>query len=90
VLLLNKKRFDSFSPEIQKAVREAGKKAETYQLDYIEKAAGENLEKIKAKGVKVNVITNKKPFQDAVKHIIAQYEKEIGPDIVQAVRDSAK
>jgi hypothetical protein len=25
-----------------------------------------------------------------VKHIIAQYEKEIGPDIVQAVRDAAK
>ena len=26
----------------------------------------------------------------SVKHIIAQYEKEIGPDIVQAVRDAAK
>jgi tripartite ATP-independent transporter DctP family solute receptor len=90
VLLLNKKRFDGFSPEIQKAIREAGKKAESYQLDYIEKAAIENLEKIKAKGVKVNVIANKKPFQDSVKHILAQYEKEIGPDIVQAVRDAAK
>ena len=30
VLLLNKKRFDSFSPEIQKAIREAGKKAELF------------------------------------------------------------
>jgi len=90
VMVMNKKRFDSFPPDVQKAILEAGKKAENYQLDYIEKALAENLEKIKAKGVKVNVITNKKPFQDSVKHIVAQYEKEIGPDIVQAVRDAAK
>ncbi len=90
VLLMNKKRFDSFSPEIQKAILEAGKKAENYQLDYIEKAAAENLEKIKAKGVKVNVIKDKKPFQDSVKDIIAKYEPEIGHGIVQMVRDAAK
>jgi tripartite ATP-independent transporter DctP family solute receptor len=90
VMVMNKKRFDSFPPDIQKAIREAGKKAENYQLDYIQKATAENLEKIKAKGVKVNVITNKKPFQDSVSHIIAQYEKEIGPDIIQMVRDAAR
>ena len=89
-VLMNKKRFDSFPPDIQKAIREAAKKAENYQIDYIEKAAAENLKKIEAKGVKVNRIQNKKPFQDSVKHIIAQYEKEIGPDLVQAVRDAAK
>ncbi len=90
VMVMNKKRFDSFPADVQKAIREAGKKAENYQLDYIEKALTENLEKIKAKGVKVNVITDKKPFQDAVKDIIAKYEPEIGPDIVQMVRDAAK
>jgi tripartite ATP-independent transporter DctP family solute receptor len=90
VMVMNKKQFESFPPNIQKAIREAGKKAEDYQLDYIQKATAENLEKIKAKGVKVNVITNKKPFQDSVKHIIAQYEKEIGPDIIQMVRDAAR
>ena len=90
VMLMNKKKFESFSPEIQKAIREAGKKAENYQLDYIQKALADNLEKIKAKGVKVNVITDRKPFQDAVKHIVAQYEKEIGPDLIQKTRDAAK
>jgi TRAP-type C4-dicarboxylate transport system substrate-binding protein len=90
VMVMNKKRFDSFSPDIQKAIREAGKEAENYQLDYIQKALADNLAKIKAKGVKVNEIPNKKPFQDAVKHIIAQYEKEIGADIIQGVRDAAK
>jgi len=90
VMMVNKKKFDSLSPDIQKAIREAGKKAENYQLDYIEKALTENLEKIKAKGVKVNVITDKKPFQDAVKDIIAKYEPEIGKDLIQAVRDAAK
>ncbi|HEX7551410.1 MAG TPA: TRAP transporter substrate-binding protein [Candidatus Methylomirabilis sp.] len=90
VMMINKKRFDSFSPDIQKAIVDAGRKAEDYQHDYIEKAAGENLAKIKAKGVKVNTIADKKPFQDSVKHIIAQYEKEIGFNLVQMVRDSAK
>ena len=90
VLLVNKKRFDGFPADVQKAIREAGKKAENYQLDYIQKALAENLEKIKAKGVKVNVITDKKPFQDAVKDIIAKYEPEIGKDLIQAVRDAAK
>ena len=90
VMVMNKKRFDSFPADIQKAIREAGKTAENYQLDYIEKALAENLEKIKAKGVKVNVIKDKKPFQDAVKDIIAKYEPEIGHDIVQMVRDAAK
>ena len=89
-VVMNKKRFDGFPAEVQKAVREAARKAENFQIDYIEKAAAENLAKIKAKGVKVNTITNKKPFQDSVKHIIAQYEKEIGPELVQAVRDAAK
>jgi tripartite ATP-independent transporter DctP family solute receptor len=90
VMVMNKKRFDSFPPDIQKAIREAGKKAENHQLDYIEKALAENLEKIKAKGVKVNVIQDKKPFQDAVKDIIAKYEPEIGQGIVPMVREAAK
>jgi TRAP-type C4-dicarboxylate transport system substrate-binding protein len=87
-MLMNKKRLESFSPEIQKAIREAGKKAENYQLDYIQKALADNLEKIKAKGVKVNVITNRGPFQNAVKDIVAKYESEIGKDLIQAVRDA--
>jgi tripartite ATP-independent transporter DctP family solute receptor len=88
VMIVNKKKMDSLSADAQKAIREAGKKAENYQLDYIQKALAENLEKIKAKGVKVNVITDKKPFQDAVKDIIAKYEPEIGKDLIQAVRDA--
>jgi tripartite ATP-independent transporter DctP family solute receptor len=90
VMVINKKRLDSFPAETQKAIREAGKKAENYQLDYIQKALAENLEKIKAKGVKVNTIANKGPFQDAVKDIIAKYESEIGKDLIQDVRDAAK
>jgi tripartite ATP-independent transporter DctP family solute receptor len=88
VMIVNKKKMDSLPAEVQKAIREAGKKAENYQLDYIQKALAENLEKIKAKGVKVNVITDRKPFQDAVKDIIAKYEPEIGKDLIQAVRDA--
>ena len=90
IMVMNKKRFDGFSPEIQKAVLEAGKKAENYQLDYIEKAWADSLQKIEAKGVKINRVKDKKPFQDAVKHIVAKFEPEIGKELIQKVRDAAK
>ncbi len=90
IMVMNKKKLESFSPEIQKAVREAGKKAENYQLDYIEKAWDESLKKIEAKGVKINRVKDKRPFQDAVKHIVAKFEPEIGKDLIQQVRDAAK
>jgi tripartite ATP-independent transporter DctP family solute receptor len=88
VMMMNKKKMDSLPADVQKAIRAAGKTAENYQLDYIQKALAENLDKIKAKGVKVNVIADKRPFQDAVKDIIAKYEPEIGKDLIQAVRDA--
>jgi TRAP-type transport system periplasmic protein len=90
IMVMNKKKLESFTPEIQKAIRDAGKTAENYQLDYIEKAWAESLKKIEAKGVKVNRVKDKKPFQDAVKHIVAKFEPEIGKELIQKVRDAAK
>lgn len=90
IMVMNKKRFDGFSPEIQKALVEAGKRGESYQLAYIEKAWADSLKTIEAKGVKINRVKDKKPFQDSVKHIVAKFEPEIGKDLIQKVRDAAK
>jgi hypothetical protein len=35
VMMMNKKKMDGLPADVQKAIREAGKKAENYQLDYI-------------------------------------------------------
>lgn len=90
VLLMNKKRFDGFSPEIQKAILQAGRKAENYQLDYIVGAWADSMKKIKAKGVKVNEIKDKSGFQKAVAPIVDKYDKEIGHGLVDKVKAAAK
>jgi TRAP-type transport system periplasmic protein len=90
IMVMNKKRFDGFSPEFQKAILEAGKRAENYQLAYIEKAWADSLKTIEAKGVKINRVKDKTPFQESVKHIVAKFEPEIGKDLIQKVRDAAK
>jgi tripartite ATP-independent transporter DctP family solute receptor len=90
VLIMNKKRFDGFSPDIQKAILQAARKAENYQLDYIVGAWAESMKKIKAKGVKVNEIKDKSGFQKAVSPIVDKYDKEIGHNLVDKVRAAAK
>ena len=90
IMVMNKKRFDGFSSEIRKAILEAGKRAENFQLAYIEKAWADSLKTIEAKGVKINRVKDKKPFQDSVKHIVAKFEPEIGKDLIQKVRDAGK
>lgn len=90
VLIMNKKLFDGFSPEIQKAILEAGKKAENYQLDYIVGAWADCIKKIKAKGVQVNDIKDKSSFQQAVANIVDKYDKEIGHGLVDKVKAAAK
>ena len=90
VILMNKAKFDGFSPAIQKAILEAGREAENYQIDYITDAWAKSLEAIKKAGVKVNEIKDIKPFQDSVKHIVTKYEAEIGHGLVQKIRDLAK
>jgi len=90
VLLMNKKRFDGFSPEIQNAIVEAGRKAENYQLDYIVGAWADCMKKIKAKGVEVNTIKDKSSFQKAVAPIVGKYDKEIGHGLVEKVKAAAK
>lgn len=89
VIMMNKAKFDSFSPEIQKGILDAGREAENYQINYITDAWAKSLKDIKAAGVKVNEIKDIKPFQDAVKHIVDKYEAEIGHGLVEKVRKAA-
>ncbi len=90
VVVMNKAKFDGFPPDTQKAILEAGRAAENHQIDYITGAWAQSMELIKKSGVQVNEVDDLKPFQDSVKHIVDQFDKEIGHGLVQKVRDAAK
>jgi tripartite ATP-independent transporter DctP family solute receptor len=85
-ILMNKAKFDSFPPETQKAIREAGREAENYQINYVTKAWDDSLKQIKASGVQVNEVSDLAGFQKAVAPIIEQYTPEIGADLIKKVQ----
>lgn len=86
-IMMNKAKFDSYSPEIQKAIKDAAREAEDYQLEYVSQAWDDSLEQIKASGVEVNEIDDIDAFKQAVAPVVEKYEAEIGNDLVQKVRD---
>lgn len=90
VILMNKAKFDSFPPEIQQAILEAGKEAENYQIEYITDAWARSMEEMKAAGVEINEIDDIKPFQEAVAPIVDKFSDEIGHGLVDKVKAAAE
>lgn len=90
VMVMNKSKFDSFSPDIQKAIKEAALKSMNYQLDYIVKAWDSSMEKIIAKGVKVNELPPEEiaKIREIVAPIVDQYRDEIGSNVLEMVENT--
>ncbi len=88
VLVMNKDRFDSLSPDMQEAVRTAAERAIRYQFDYIQGAWEESMEMIREKGITVVELPQSEldKFREAVEPVIAEYEDEIGPDLIEKVK----
>ena len=90
VIAMNKAKFDKQTPEIRAAIKKSSDRAVDFQLNYIVGAWDDCLKIIKGKGVTVVELRDLSPFQDRVKHMAEQVDKEIGKNIVQLVRDAAK
>jgi len=89
-MVMNKAKFDSFSTDIQKAIKAAARSAMNYQLDYITKAWDTSLEMIKAKGVQVNELPSEEiaKIRKIVAPIIDQYRDEIGSNVLDMVENT--
>ena len=89
-MVMNKAKFDSFSTDIQKAIKAAARSAMNYQLDYITKAWDTSLEMIKAKGVQVNELPSEEiaKIRKIVAPIIDQYRDEIGSNVLDMVNNA--
>jgi TRAP-type C4-dicarboxylate transport system substrate-binding protein len=78
-LLINAKVFNSFTPEQQKIVREAFRKAVEAQRKLAMEAEATLRAKFEKEGVKINDL-DKKPFIDAVRPVWEEYIKKNGED----------
>lgn len=92
VLGVNKKMFDGLDKETQKILRETAKEACEYQVKLNRDEETKQLAEMKAKGMKVTVLTadQMKAFQGKMGSVYATYEPIIGKDLMDAFRAASK
>ncbi|WP_418315350.1 TRAP transporter substrate-binding protein [Piscinibacter sakaiensis] len=72
-LCVSKVSWDKLTPEQQAIVKAAGKKSAELQRKLWAEREKASMAKVTAGGVKVNMVTNKKPFQDAMKPVYDKF-----------------
>ncbi len=88
ILGINKAKFESFSPEIQKAIQEAATEACKYQIALNREKAETQLQEFKDKGMVAYEFTEEdmKPFIKAVQSVYGEYEGIMGKDLIDSFR----
>jgi tripartite ATP-independent transporter DctP family solute receptor len=85
VIMCSEQRWKKFSAEEKEIFKRAAREAADYERNVVKNVNEEMLSKLKAAGMIINDVPNKKPFQDAVKPMYQKFGDEIGKDVVQAV-----
>lgn len=88
-LLMSKQRWDSLSPEIQKALQEAAIEARSYERECVKKMDGELLETLKSKGMQVTQV-DKEEWRQAMLPVYKQFEDQIGTSLLKKVIELQK
>lgn len=73
LVVMNKKKFESFSPEVQQAILDAAKEAGAYQRELNAANEKDILEKFRKAGIEVVEQVDTKPFRDIVEQPVRQY-----------------
>jgi TRAP-type transport system periplasmic protein len=93
IMMCSDQRWKKLTSEEQGIFRTAAREAAAFERAKIKEIISDVLGKIKATGMAVNEVANKKPFQEAVKPLYTKFEGDIGKDVLDAVmkeRDSFK
>jgi tripartite ATP-independent transporter DctP family solute receptor len=89
-LLMSKKSFDKLPPDLQAAVREAGRTAVGAQRQAAGANARQLVDTLAKKGMKVNPIADVAPFRASVKPVYDKFKGSIGPDTMNEVLTAVK
>lgn len=93
VIMVSDMTWKNLSQADRQAFRRAAREAAVYERAKIETITQKYLKELAAKGMKINQVPDKKPFEEAVKPMYSEFKKEIGPDVLQTVltaRDEAE
>lgn len=84
LLLMNEKKFNSLSPDLQKTLVEAGKEAAKFERKFIRDNEAKMLEELKGFGMQVTT-PDKKLFQKATEPTYKKYESRFGKDLIDKI-----
>jgi tripartite ATP-independent transporter DctP family solute receptor len=87
ILVFSRKSFDAMSKEDQALILKFGKETQLEQRKLWDERTKVAMDKIKAAGVNVITIADKKPFQDAVKPVWDKYGAKYA-DLVKQIQDT--
>jgi tripartite ATP-independent transporter DctP family solute receptor len=87
ILVFSRKSFDAMSKEDQALIMKFGKESQLEQRKLWDERTKVAMDKIKAAGVNVITITDKKPFQDAVKPVWDKYGAKYA-DLIKRIQDT--
>jgi tripartite ATP-independent transporter DctP family solute receptor len=85
LVMCSEQRWKKLSAGEKEIFKKAAREATLYEREALNQVVGVTLQKIKAGGMVVNEVANKKPFQEAVKPLYKKFEGEIGKDVLDAV-----
>ncbi len=85
-LLMSKAAFDKLPTEYQKAIQEAAYEARDYERGLVKDMEEDLVTKLKAKGMKITT-PDKAAFLKAMQPVYTQFEKEIGKDLIDQIRN---
>ncbi|MBV8240482.1 MAG: TRAP transporter substrate-binding protein [Hyphomicrobiales bacterium] len=73
ILVFSKASWDKLSPDDQTLIKKLGREAQLDERQLWKKVEAEAMDKMKAAGIEIITIADKKPFQDAVKPVWDKY-----------------
>jgi tripartite ATP-independent transporter DctP family solute receptor len=82
--MCSEQRWKKFSAEEKEIFKKSALEAAAFERNATKGINEGILQKLKAAGMNINDVPNKKPFQDAVKPMYQKFEEEIGKDVMQA------
>ena len=92
ILLMNKKKWDSLTPEQQQIITEAAKEATVWQRAESVKLEKKAWDAFKAKGIEITMLTpeQRKELYDKTAPVREQFAKEIPAELLQLIADTQK
>ena len=82
-LVMSKRTFDRMPDDLKKAIIEVSGPAAKAQRDAASATANEILARLEKSGMKVNRISDVKPFRASVQSVYEKFKDSIGPDLLK-------